>query len=94
MKTFYLVGGLSPSEKYESQWDDYPHILWKKKSSKPPTSYVSISDDSRATPATPLPLRQLLLGCCPAVYAIQTAEEEAAAAMETWIGNGAKEQGR
>ena len=74
-----------------------PIYYGKKKSSKPPTSYVSISDDSRATPATPatpLPLRQLLLGCCPAVYAIQTAEEEAAAAMETWIGNGAKEQGR
>lgn len=55
---------------------------------------VSISNDSGATPATPLPLRQLLLGCCPAVHAIQTAEEEAAAAMETWSGNGAKEQGR
>ena len=57
------------------------------------TFYASISDDFRATPTTPLPLRQLLLGCCP-VHAIQAAEEEAAAAMETWSGNGAKEQGR
>ena len=25
----YLVGGFSPSEKYESQWEGLSHILWK-----------------------------------------------------------------
>ena len=36
----YLVGGFSPSEKYESQWEGLSHILWKiKKCSKQPTSY-------------------------------------------------------
>jgi hypothetical protein len=24
-----LVGGLNPSEKYESQWEGLSHILWK-----------------------------------------------------------------
>jgi hypothetical protein len=25
----YLVGGFNPSEKYESQWEELSHILWK-----------------------------------------------------------------
>jgi len=25
----FLVGGLNPSEKYESQWEGLSHILWK-----------------------------------------------------------------
>jgi len=25
----YLVGGFNPSEKYESQWEGFSHILWK-----------------------------------------------------------------
>ena len=48
----FLVGGLNPSEKYESQlgwWHSiYIYILWKnKKCSKPPTRFTSkISEES------------------------------------------------
>jgi len=33
-----LVGGFNPSDKYESQWEELSHVLWKKTCSKPPTS--------------------------------------------------------